>query len=683
VLLDSARPIYTALMGDMAPGSLFAGHEIEAVCGRGGMGVVYRARQRSLDRTVALKVIAPSLMQDAAIRRRFVRESRIAASIDHPNVIPIYYTGEEDGVAYIAMRYVPGDDVRTLVRRQGRLEPRRAASITAQVAAALDVAHAAGLVHRDVKPANVLLGPEDHVYLTDFGLTKHVLSDAGATRPGHWVGTLDFVAPEQIRGERIDARADVYGLACLLFYMLAGRPPYDHDNDEAEMWAHLSADPPQVTEVAPGVPAAFDDVIRRGLAKLPADRYPSAGDLGRAALAALAGDSVKEAERNVAVGAAAPPEAETATAATRPAFRGETAEPVPPTQVAATEVVPDRHRLRVPILAAVAAVLLLGAGIAAGLALRSDEAPRESGAATPTATPTAPEPTVTARVRMGGRPNSLASGGGYLWAGAFNDDRLTAIDPEKGRVVRTLRPEIGVGLRELWTAAGILWVLNSRGRRVLRLDPRTGKPAGAPFDLPSVPTAMACDGRTLWVAVRVQNNGAGDTLLRFDVAGGALQETLPVRDFVTSMVVARGALWMITPRPTTLVRHDLATGERRRLQLGGDTPSDLAYGRGAIWATLSDADQLVRVDPASFNMAAVAVGREPAGITIRGHEVWVANRASNTLTRVDADSDRLQAEDVDVPLNPSAITTAGQGVWTGSLATGRVVEVSTPTDRGA
>ena len=674
MLLDSSRPIYTAVMGDIAPGSVFAGHEIEAVAGRGGMGVVYRARQRSLDRTVALKVIAPSLMQDAAIRRRFVRESRIAASIDHPNVIPIYYTGEEDGVAYIAMRYVAGDDVRTLVRREGRLDPRRAARIASQVAAALDAAHAAGLVHRDVKPANVLLGPEDHVYLTDFGLTKHVLSDAGATKPGHWVGTLDFVAPEQIRGERIDARADVYGLACLLYYMRAGRPPFDYDTDEAKLWAHLSAEPPRITEAAPGIPAAFDELIARGLAKSPADRFPSAGDLGRAALAAASGDQVTEGERNVAVGPAAPPEAETATAATRPALPGEA--PAAPTELAPTEAVaPPRRRHRIA-WALVAAAALLALGIGGGLALRNggNETP-VSATRTPTRTPVPSEPTVTATVDVEGRPNTVVAAGGRVWTGSFAKTRLTAIDPGSAKVEKRVAPWVGEGLRELHRVGGTLWVLNARQQRVLRLDARTGKPAGPPVELPGVPTAMACDETTLWVAIRVSNYGGGDSLLRYDTSSGALQQTLPVRDFVRSMLLARGALWMVTPDPTTLVRQDLATGKRRRIKLGGNQPADIAYGRGAIWVTLSDADQLVRVDPATFNMATVAVGREPAGVAVRGDQVWVANRASSTLTSVDTASDRLRTEEVEVPLNPSALATGGRGVWTGSLATGRLVEV--------
>src|SRR5687767_15161976 len=203
------------------------------------MGVVYRATQLDLERPVALKIVAPELVQDETARRCFVQESRLAASIDHPHVIPIHRAGEEGGVPYLVMRYVAGDDGRSLVRREGPLSPERAARIVAQVADALDAAHMAGLVHRDVKPANVLLGAGDHAYLSDFGLTRHVRSISDATRTGHWVGTLDYVAPEQIRGGEIDARADVYALGCLLFFLLTAQVPFPSEGDEAKLWAHL------------------------------------------------------------------------------------------------------------------------------------------------------------------------------------------------------------------------------------------------------------------------------------------------------------------------------------------------------------------------------------------------------------------------------------------------------------
>src|SRR3954452_20629216 len=290
-------------MADLAPGDVFAGHRIEDVAGRGGMGVVYRALQLALDRTVALKLITPALAGDPDFRARFVRESRAAASIEHPNVIPIFSAGDEQDVLYISMRFVDGEDLRALLRREGALDPRRAAQIVAQVAAALDAAHERGLVHRDVKPANVLLTSTEHVYLTDFGLIKRV--GEGATqvsRPG-WVGTLGYVAPEQIRGERVDARSDVYALGSVLFHTLTGGPPFAADTDEATLWRHLHDEPPSVNGQAP---VAFDPVIRRALAKSPDHRYPSAGDLGRAALAA-AGESVSERpERQVARGSAAP-----------------------------------------------------------------------------------------------------------------------------------------------------------------------------------------------------------------------------------------------------------------------------------------------------------------------------------------------------------------------------------------
>src|SRR3954453_15869818 len=290
-------------MADLAPGGVFAGHRIEGVAGQGGMGVVYRATQIALDRTVTLKLITPALAGDPEFRARFVRESRAAASIDHPNVIPIFHAGDEQDVLYVSMRFVDGEDMRALLRREGALGARRAARIVAQVAAALDAAHERGLVHRDVKPANVLLTRSDHVFLTDFGLIKRV--GEGATQlsqPGGWVGTLGYVAPEQIRGERVDARSDVYALGSVLYHALTGRAPYKADSDEAMMWSHLNAEPPRVD----GAPAAFDPVIRRALAKDPDDRYPSAGDLGRAALAAAGEAGAAGPVRPVARGPAAP-----------------------------------------------------------------------------------------------------------------------------------------------------------------------------------------------------------------------------------------------------------------------------------------------------------------------------------------------------------------------------------------
>ena len=236
-------------MPEFAPGDVFVDHRIEGLAGRGGMGVVYRATQLGLERTVALKVIAPVLAEEEDFRRRFVAESKAAASIEHPNVIPVYYAGERDGVLFIVMRYVDGPDLRALVRAEGRLDAERAAHIVAQVGGALDAAHRHGLVHRDVKPANVLLGEDDHAYLTDFGLTKRAATTdgGGLSRAGGWVGTLGYVAPEQIRGERIDARTDVYALGCVLVHALTGSAPYMRDTDEATLWAHLNAPPPSET----------------------------------------------------------------------------------------------------------------------------------------------------------------------------------------------------------------------------------------------------------------------------------------------------------------------------------------------------------------------------------------------------------------------------------------------------
>jgi hypothetical protein len=299
---------------ELSAGDEFAGYRIEQRLGRGGMGVLYLALEPGLERRVALKLIAPEAAADEVFARRFAEESKIAASIEHPNVVPIYAAGEEDGVPFIAMRYVAGADLAKRLVREGRLEPAVAVELIAQIGNGLDAIHAAGLIHRDVKPANVLLsGGEaaEHAYITDFGVARNVSTESGLTQTGRFVGTLDYVAPEQIAGGEIDARVDVYALGCLLFKLLTGEVPFPKDSDAARLFAHLNDPPPAPSLYVPEISMALDDVVIRAMSKAPEDRYPSAGDLGRAAQAALRGERTTAPERAVATGAAATRTAET------------------------------------------------------------------------------------------------------------------------------------------------------------------------------------------------------------------------------------------------------------------------------------------------------------------------------------------------------------------------------------
>ena len=252
----------------LAAGSRIAGYRLEERIGQGGMAVVFRARDEKLDRTVALKVLAPTLAGDAEFRRRFSSESRAAAAIDDPNIVPVFAAGEADGMLFIAMRYVAGGDAQSLLNREGPLPPDRVVTIISPVASALDAAHRAGLVHRDVKPSNMLMdvlpGRPDHVYLSDFGLSKAVASTSGITRAGTVLGTLAYISPEQIRGKPADHRADQYSLACSAFELLAGAPPFRRDEPTAVMYAHLSEPPPRLTSLRPGLPPAVDGVPVKG-----------------------------------------------------------------------------------------------------------------------------------------------------------------------------------------------------------------------------------------------------------------------------------------------------------------------------------------------------------------------------------------------------------------------------------
>jgi serine/threonine-protein kinase len=279
------------MQADPRLGSEIAGHRIEAVIGRGRLATVYLARHLRLGRRVALKVLDPALSDDPTFRETFLREGRLAASLDHPNVVTVYDAGESDGVLFVAMRYVDGTDLERLIASEGALEPARAVAIVTQVAAALDAAHALGLVHRGIVPGDILVESSsdgERVFLTDFGITKHVAAATRVTRTGSFAGAVDHVAPELIRGtDAVDRRADVYSLGCVLFHALVGRPPFARDSELVTIYAHLEDPPPRPSEERPGLPAALDPVVERALAKRPADRYPTCGALAADADRAL------------------------------------------------------------------------------------------------------------------------------------------------------------------------------------------------------------------------------------------------------------------------------------------------------------------------------------------------------------------------------------------------------------
>ncbi len=335
-------------------GDALGGYTLESLLGRGGMGSVYLATHDRLGRKVALKVIAAELAHDDEFRARFLREAQLAALLDHPNVIPIYDAGDAEGVLFLAMRYVPGSSLHQLLGERGVLSADETVRIAEQVGGALDAAHAAGLVHRDVKPANILLAEADgSVYLCDFGLAKR-MSSPGTTRTGFFLGTADYCAPEQIEGGEVDARADVYSLGGVVFNCLTGRPPFARESEFAVLQAHLADPAPPVSELRPELPRQVDPVVATALAKSPGDRYPSAGRFVEALRTALGGRSDAPATRT------APPPPPDVQAA--------------PTQVRATDVLPQSPRrgygfVRWIAVVALAALLVVVVAIALFAAL--------------------------------------------------------------------------------------------------------------------------------------------------------------------------------------------------------------------------------------------------------------------------------------------------------------------------
>jgi serine/threonine-protein kinase len=382
---------------DQLVGQQVAQYRIESVIGRGGMSVVYLATDLRLGRKIALKILAPDLAEDEAFRARFSRESQMAAGLEHPSIVPVYEAGESDGLLFIAMRYVEGTDLRRLIRAEHGLEPDRALRLLRPVGAALDIAHRRGLIHRDVKPANILIAIDEsgseHPYLSDFGLSKHAGSRSGLTQTGTFMGTVDYVAPEQIQGgAEIDGRADQYSLACVLFEALTGDVPFERDNDVARLFGHIQDAPPRATARRPSLPGAIDDVLARGMAKHPDDRFGTCARFLDAAGEAVERVGASAPAPTVAVppSAPAPVPAVPAAPAPPPAPVPTAPQPAPAGAAAppATRPAP-RPRSKLPIVVAAAVIVAVVAVVAGALVLGGGQERAGPTAATGPTGPTA------------------------------------------------------------------------------------------------------------------------------------------------------------------------------------------------------------------------------------------------------------------------------------------------------
>ena len=642
-------------MGAFVPGAVVAGYRIESLLGRGGMGVVYRAWDPGLERDVALKVIAPELVEDTEIRARFLREARAAAAIEHPNVIPVHAAGDQDGVAFLAMRLVDGDDLRTIVRREGPPAIDLTCGLLEQAARALDAIHRAGFVHRDVKPGNLLVDRSGHVYLTDFGLAKQMLASTGATRTGRWVGTLDYIAPEQIRGGRIDARADVYALGGVLHYVLTGHVPFERDHDEAKLWAQLSDPPPAPSTLRPDTPVALDAVVARAMAKVPDERFPSAGDLARAARAAATGAAPAKPERMVARGAAAP-----GTAPTEPGLVAEAS------TVTSGASPPARRRGRRAVLAGV----LLAAAVAGVVAVLAD------GGSEPPARPKAevarPAPRVMATTPdVGRRPTGIAFAGGDLWVTSVSEPRVTRIDAATGRE-RPEHPLVGAGPASIAAYRDDIWVVARRAGEVIRLDARTGE-VGLRIRTPAPPRNVAAGVNGVWIATDAET---GDELRRYDRDGNQLAR-FAFNAGVVVLAVSPDAAWVVEERTNRLVRIEPRTGKRENWATVHAPPVALHYGGGYVWAALRSDDVVDRVDAKTRSVVTAAAGQGPTQMVAVGDRLYVASRNDSTVVVLDMRTTQPAHAALPVKLNPYALATDGRSVWVTGLGENTVTRIAT------
>jgi DNA-binding beta-propeller fold protein YncE len=645
------------------PGELFEGHEIEGVIGRGGMGIVLRARNVALDRQRAIKVIAPELSADPAYAARFRRESRLAAAVEHPNVVPVHGAGEDDGLLFIVMRLVDGVDLHRLIE-DGPLAPSRAMPIIRATADALDAAHRAGLVHRDVKPANVLIelrAAGEHVFLTDFGIAKPTTtktaggSDLPAptaiTIEGEVLGTADYVAPEQIEHGVADARSDIYSLACVAFHALTGTPPFRRDTDLATLIAQTKAERPAATARVPELPGAVDEVLRRGMAIDPDERPQTAGAFADALGAALEGEVTPVSQRRPA---SDPHEART------------TRLPPPPATAS-----PRRRLLLIAgasllaALAVVAAVLLLGG---------EDDASAPSVVTEP----------------VGKSPVGIAVGEERVWVAVRDAEHGNGLPP--GEVARLLlsRPveKRGKGPipvpspKAVATGLSSVWVVN--GESLFRLGgDREVDPIAAGED----PGDVAVDGNFIFVS-----DFAGDAVIKFDpeqsdADGLPGATTIPVCDGPRSITADSGLAWVAcagdenSDVPGEVVKIDAREGRvvGEPIEVGTQ-PTSIAAGPSSVWVADNDDNLLRQIDVRTAELAEETITVEPGprGVAVGFGSIWVASGPGGVVERFDAETHERVGDPIEVGTDPADITVGEKAVYTANQGDSTVSRIVPP-----
>jgi Protein kinase domain len=545
-------------------GTDFLGYRIEELIGRGGMGVVYRAYDLRLKRPVALKLVAPALARDERFRERFARESELVMSLEHPNVVPIYDAGDVDSHVYLAMRLVDGIDLGTLLKSEGALEPARSVAICAQIAAALDAAHARGLVHRDVKPSNVLLDASEHVYLADFGLTRSLDDEAGAAGEDRSIGTPAYLAPEQLEGRPAAGRADVYSLGCLLYECLTGEPVFPRASRLAVAWAHLEEEPPRPSERRVGLPEAIDAVVERALAKDPEDRFATCGDLVAAAEDALGlGKIAASRGRRSLVVAGAIVLAIAVGLGVTALVRG------------------GRHRAAAPLLA--------GANTLA----RIDPTTNKVSAVIPVAN----DPVVT------------AAGGHMVWAYSRGTQTISEVDARSNRVVRRTSvpgpgpadccglftgPVLAADASGSWLVDGELTT-----SRPLLVHVPVGQRRTRVYPLDITPTGVATGDGAVWV---VGHSSHSDEVLRVEPATGRVTAStrFPASARIDSIAFGYFEVWVESSSTATLYRIDPNSTKITKSLVVADSRAarpEIMPGAGDIWVRVTGGGTTYKIFP--------------------------------------------------------------------------------------